>query len=78
MLAWWQAARFGEMVTRSVVTNRLAKFVIARTQSPARERVRSPELRRGAAECAGQRRGDLGCYDLLGRFFWRHFFAGRR
>ena len=32
-----------------------------------------------AAEGAGERRCDVGCgYNLPGRFFYRHFFAGRR
>src|SRR5882762_140459 len=35
----------------------------------------TPELRRGAAEGAGERRGDVGSDYLLGRFFWRWFFA---
>ena len=36
----------------------------------------NPELRRGAAEGAGERRGDVGSDDLLGRFFGRRFFTG--
>ncbi len=37
------------------------------------------KLRRRAAEGAGERRCDVGCgYDLLGRFFRWHFFAGGR
>ena len=36
-------------------------------------------LRRSAAKRAGERRSNVGCgYDLLGRFFRRHLFAGRR
>src|SRR5436190_1424143 len=36
-------------------------------------------LRGGAAEGAGERRSDVGGgYHLLGRFFGRHLFAGRR
>ena len=34
------------------------------------------ELRRGAAEGAGERWGDVGSDDLLGRFFGRRFFTG--
>src|SRR6476659_9486771 len=36
----------------------------------------NPELCRGAAEGAGERRGDVGSDYLFGRFFWRGFFTG--
>jgi hypothetical protein len=67
----------------------LGKFANARVHSLAGEARAVPKsnlvdaigctLRRRAAEGAGEGRGDVGADDdLLGRFFGRHFLAGRR
>jgi hypothetical protein len=39
-------------------------------------RTLNPELRRRAAEGAGERGGNVGSQDLLGRFVGRWFFTG--
>jgi hypothetical protein len=60
---------------QSKMLKRLAPVVVRQVILNPQLRTLNGLLRWGAAEGAGERRGDVGSDDLLGRFFGRWFFA---
>ena len=81
----WQAARYGEKIAAQsdyiqiyATVEKQSKMVsgLRKSLSETWPSTLNRPLRRGAAEGAGERRGDVGSDDLLGRFFGRRFFTG--